>query len=192
MSKRITPAQIGAAAKRRGLEPATVHAVLAVESNGQGHAADGRPIIRWEAHWFQRLTNGRFNKSHPHLSHSYGMRWNYSQPALQAWRWRDRMDPALTLDRNAAIQSASWGLGQMMGFNYRKCGFASPQEFLNAHWRDEAGQLEAMLNFIDAAGLTDELRRRDWAGFAHGYNGPDFASNKYDAKLAKAYRAALA
>ncbi|NBT89135.1 MAG: DUF3380 domain-containing protein, partial [Flavobacteriaceae bacterium] len=31
------------------------------------------------------------------------------------------------------------------------------------------------------------LKAKDWAGFAKGYNGPAYAKNAYDTKLAGAY-----
>lgn len=34
----------------------------------------------------------------------------------------------------------------------------------------------------------NELQRKDWAGFARGYNGPGYAKNRYDIKLANAYK----
>lgn len=44
-----------------------------------------------------------------------------------------------------------------------------------------------MAAFIKSAGLQDELMSRNWAGFAKGYNGPAYAQNAYDVKLAQAY-----
>lgn len=174
------------AAVATGLTPRIIRTVAAVESNGKMFE-DGRPVVRFEPHWFQRLTKGRFNKSHPRLSHSYGMRFNWSQPGSQARRYSEQIEPAMALDRDATIQACSWGGFQVMGFNFHKCGFKNPQEFLNAHWTSAGGQLLAAMAFIKSAGLIDELQRLDWAGFAYGYNGPDFASNQYDKKLAAAY-----
>jgi hypothetical protein len=51
----------------------------------------------------------------------------------------------------------------------------------------EAGQLRQMASFIKKAGLLDELIAKNWAGFAKGYNGPQYAKNQYDQKLAAAY-----
>ena len=51
----------------------------------------------------------------------------------------------------------------------------------------EVNQLRHMASFIRSAGLLDEIQRKDWAGFAKGYNGPQYAVNKYDTKLADAY-----
>jgi hypothetical protein len=44
-----------------------------------------------------------------------------------------------------------------------------------------------MLRYIDKAGLAAALRRHDWHAFARGYNGPAYARNAYDAKMAEAY-----
>ena len=51
----------------------------------------------------------------------------------------------------------------------------------------EAGQLRQMAAFIKSAGLQDELMAKNWAKFARGYNGPGYAQNAYDVKLAQAY-----
>lgn len=32
------------------------------------------------------------------------------------------------------------------------------------------------------------MKNKDWAKFAKSYNGPAFAQNKYDEKLAKVYK----
>jgi len=52
----------------------------------------------------------------------------------------------------------------------------------------EPEQLDAFVQFVKNAGLDDELRRLDWAGFARGYNGPAYKANHYDEKLAAAYQ----
>ena len=44
-----------------------------------------------------------------------------------------------------------------------------------------------MLRFIHANRLTSLLHARDWAGFARRYNGPAYAKNRYDVRLAAAH-----
>lgn len=179
----LTTADFGRAALLLGCEPAAVRAVAAVESAGEGFLEDGRPRILFEAHIFARLTNQRFNESHPDLS---SRTWNkalYQGGAAE----HDRLARAAALDRNAAIQSASWGKFQIMGFNWRKCGFANLQDFVNAMYRSEREHLTAFCNIVKSFGLADELRRLDWVGFADGYNGPGFALNEYDSRLARAF-----
>jgi hypothetical protein len=91
------------------------------------------------------------------------------------------------LDETAALMSASWGKFQIMGFNHSMVGFDTVQAFVASMEQGEPEQLQAFVRFVRTAGLTPSLRRLDWAGFAHGYNGPDYASNDYDGKLALAY-----
>ena len=38
-----------------------------------------------------------------------------------------------------------------------------------------------------ANSLADELQRKDGAGFPSRYNGPAYATNRYDQKMAEAY-----
>lgn len=67
-------------------------------------------------------------------------------------------------------------------------GQRSPEAF--KHWMQQGAgaHLVAFCRFVRAKGLADELVRKDWAGFALVYNGPRFAENKYDTKMAIAYR----
>ena len=51
----------------------------------------------------------------------------------------------------------------------------------------EAEQLLAFVRFVKVNKLDDELRRKDWAGFARGYNGSGYAKNSYDKKMKTAY-----
>lgn len=93
----------------------------------------------------------------------------------------------MKINKEAALRSASWGLGQILGENFAMCEYNRAEEMVLAFTESEGSQLEAMVKFIIAAGLDDELRRHDWAGFARGYNGPGYKKNKYDVKLRQAY-----
>ena len=74
-----------------------------------------------------------------------------------------------------------------MGANFAVAGFGDVESFVTAMCNSEGDHLAAFVNFVKTNHLDDELRRRDWAGFARGYNGPSFAKNKYDTKLANAF-----
>lgn len=86
------------------------------------------------------------------------------------------------------MKSASWGKFQIMGFNYKAAGFEDVGAFVDAMKVSEDAQLQAFVNVVKSFGLADKLRRRDWAGFARGYNGENYKINRYDEKLATAYR----
>ena len=177
----LTDADIEAAAKKIGCQVAAVRAVIAVESGG-GFLADGRPKILFERHYFSRLTKGKFNASHPDISHP---KWGgYGKSSSQY----DRLARAIRLDRDAALRSASWGAFQIMGDNCKMCGFNAAEEFVTAMVSGSAAQLDAFINFIRKSGLDDEMVRCNWAAFARGYNGPAYRENNYDTRLAAAFQ----
>lgn len=181
---RLTEAQISAEATAVGLTAAHVGAVYDVESNGRGvDPATGLPIILYEPHVFSRLTNRRFDASHPTVSYRQWKTRPY--PKTQSERWDQLLD-ACALDPDAALQSASWGLGQVMGFNFAKCGFPDVWAFARAMGSGEGPQFGAMLDFIEQRGLLGALKRRDWRAFAAAYNGEGQVA-LYSGKLAAAY-----
>ncbi len=171
-------------AKLIGCEVAAIMAVAAVESRGGGFDLEGFPKTLFEGHWFHRLTKGKYTVSHPTLSYA---RWTKAHYGKTWQQEKTRLATAMALDRNAAMMSASWGMFQIMGFNHGACGFKTVQSFVNAMCKDENAQLSAFTSFIITSNLGDELREHRWTDFARLYNGPGFAQNRYDIKLAQAY-----
>jgi hypothetical protein len=189
MSKKLTDEQIKAAAEIAGVEYAALKALAVVESSGAGFLDDGRPKILFEGHVFWKqleelgLEPAQLAQGNEDILHSMWDKSKYMGGAAE----HQRLERAATIDRPAALQSASWGLFQIMGFNWRLCGFKTLQDFVNAMYRDEASHLVACLGYLKGVGLIPVLRSLDWAAFAKGYNGPGYSANKYDRKLAKAY-----
>lgn len=184
----LTDADFQRAAVKLGCELAVIKAVAAVESMGGGFDAEGFPKVLFEGHWFHKLTGGKYSLTHPTISYP---RWTKAHYGKTAQQEKARLTAATALDRDAALKSASWGMFQIMGGNHAKCGFGTVQQFVNAMCKSEGAQLDAFVSFIFATGLVDALRKKDWAAFAKGYNGPAYAANKYDQKLAAAYQKAL-
>ena len=176
----FTAGAIAQAAKDIGCDEAAVRAVIDVESRG-GFLPDKRPKILFERHHFHRHTGGRFSAAHADISASKG--GGYLGKAAEY----ERLGRAIKLDREAALKSASWGAFQILGSNHAAAGFPDVESFCRAMCRSEDDQLRAFVGFVKANGLDDELCRRDWAGFARGYNGPNFRQFDYDRKLAAAY-----
>lgn len=58
---------------------------------------------------------------------------------------------------------------------------------VHAFMDDEEAHLEAMVSFIVANGLDDELRRHDWRGFARGYNGASYHVHGDHTRLERAF-----
>ena len=164
-------------------EVAAVRAVVSVEAAGSGFYNDGRPKILFEAHWFGDLSNDDYDYDYPSISSPV---WNRNLYIGGVGEW-DRLYLACTLDRAAAMKSASWGLGQVMGFNHKAAGYGDVETFVRDMHLSEGKQLMAMFNFIKTNGLDRALIRRDWATFARGYNGESYRANAYDEKLQDSY-----
>jgi hypothetical protein len=171
------------AAGKLKCEVAAIKAVAEVESRGAGFLADGRPKILFEAHQFSRLTNRVWDKLYPGIS---SPKWK-KELYLGGAREYERLQQALKLDAPAAIQAASWGAFQIMGFNHRLAGFASPEQFVTTMYVSEGAHLKAFVAFVHNLGLSKLIQTRNWEAFAKAYNGPRYKENDYDGKLAKAY-----
>lgn len=184
----LTQQDFEACAAVIGCEPAAVHAVAIVESSGGGFNPDGTPRTLFEGQWFHKMTSGKYDALYPSISYptwdrtKYGHTWQAEQ---------DRLNKAKSLDAHAAIQCASYGMFQIMGFNYAKCGFANVESYVEAVSKSEGAQLAAFTQYIMHSGLAVELAAKDWANFARLYNGSAYAQNQYDTKLAAAYAKAL-
>jgi hypothetical protein len=159
-----------------------IWAVLTVETRGFGFFADRRPQILFERHIFSRQTNRRFDSSHPHISSRRPGGYKGGP------REYDRLQEAMTLDEEAALKSASWGLAQIMGFNFALAGYDTVGDMVEAFVDNEDAHLESMGCFIRArSNCLRGIQRRDWATFAACYNGPSYRINDYDNRLAAAY-----
>lgn len=177
---RFSPDAIQNAADDIGCDVAAVKAVIDVESRG-GFLPDTRPRILFERHVFSKRTGGRFDQSHPEISSREP--GGYKGGAAEY----DRLGQAIPLDRKAALESASWGAFQIMGYHHDSLGVPDVEDFCRGMCNSEDDHLVAFVGYVKHNGLGDELRRRDWAGFARGYNGPAFLKNRYDTRLAAAY-----
>ncbi len=165
-----------------GADEAALWAVLSVETSGSGFLSDRRPKILFERHYFHRLTAGRYDSNYPQISArtagGYGLAGAHQY---------ERLELALTLDQSAALQSASWGLGQIMGSHFEKLGYESPTAMVETFANSEGAHLKGIADFLLAEGLDEALRQKDWATFARVYNGPNYAINRYDEKLSSFY-----
>ncbi len=164
-----------------GTGTAEVWSILHVETSGCGFMADRRPKILFERHIFSRETDGSFDGQHSDLSNPEP--GGYGPEATQY----DRLAAAIALDEQAALRSASWGIGQIMGFNAKEAGFADIKTMIAAMADSEDNQLVGVANFLKHKRLDTALRGHDWRTFAREYNGPKFEENSYDKKLAAAF-----
>ncbi|WP_292524219.1 N-acetylmuramidase family protein [Mesorhizobium sp.] len=161
-----------------------IHAFLDVETTGDGFDSQGRPIILFEPHVFFRNLTGA-NRAQAVAAGLAYQRWGEKPYPRDSY---PRLKAACAIDETAALKSASWGLGQVLGENHIAAGYSTVQAMVRDMMADEELQLLASVNFIKTNRLADKLRNHDWAGFARGYNGAGYRKNSYDTRLANAYR----
>jgi hypothetical protein len=186
------------AAQRLDVPLATLYAINEVESKGLGFLDIGKPVILFERHiMYRRLSTVRHeSENHADLKRRADQ-LAAAHPAIvnpKAGGYvggiaeHQRLGSARVLNDIAALESASWGAFQIMGFHWERLGFASVQDFVAAMSADESQQFDAFVRFIETDPvLYKALKERRWAEFARLYNGPDYQRNLYDIKLQRAY-----
>jgi lysozyme family protein len=179
------------AADRLGVSLASIMAVNQVESRGEGFASNGRPVILFERHVMHaRLqANGLTEAEADQRAAQYPALVNrrpggYAGGTVE----HQRLAQAKQIHIASALESASWGLFQIMGYHWERLGYMDVQHFADTMALSEAAQLDAFVSFIEAdPTLHKALKARNWKAFAKGYNGKNYAKNLYDVKLARAY-----
>lgn len=183
MSKGIKHKDYLKAAKALDCEVEAIIAFANVESRGKGFLPSGEPVILFERHIFWRLLREKGIVCND-LSICNREAGGYVGGSAE----HQRLQKAVNVDREAALQSASWGIFQIMAFNWSVCGYASLQDFINAAYKSEVEHLDMFVRFIKAhKRLHDAVKNKDWDMAARIYNGPGYKRNKYDEKMAKEY-----
>lgn len=171
-------------ARANSIPPENLMAVTHVESAGVTYwNVNGKmvPAMRPERHYFHRLLKG--------AERAEAVRQGLASPAMggvpsnraAVYAIFDRM---CKINKPIAIESCSWGLGQVMGENWRRLGYASAQALYDENQSGTAGQIACMVKFItaDKRCLT-AIRNGDFTTFARIYNGPAYKQNNYDNQM---------
>ena len=189
--EKLTNERIADIARKNQIDPAALLAVKEVESNGGGFLLNGKPKILFEGHIFYRILaqsvkEDRLNelcKQHPDIIYP---KWDKSK-YIGGDMEHVRLANAMKINKVAALKSASWGMFQIMGMNYAQCDCKDIDEFVGKMKSSEEDQLMLTIRFLKKNRLYGALNNHNWASFARYYNGPSYAVNKYDTKLAQAY-----
>lgn len=182
-AKRIEDLDLPRVGKLIGVGEDEVHAILDVEARGSGFDSQGRPKMLFEPHIFYRQLRGT------KLTRAIreGLAYQAWKPGAYPADSYPRILKAMAIDEEAALCSASWGIGQVLGTNHKDVGYPTARAMVEAFMEDEENQLKAVIQFIIVNGLADDVRRHDWAGLAKGYNGSSYAKNGYHTKLSAAF-----
>ena len=179
-------------ANRLKVDVASIKAVVEIEAGRQhkGFWAENKPLINFDLAMFRNFAARNKINLKPYVkSHSVV----FSRPNIAAYGSQQaaqqaRLDAAMKINPLTAIQGTFWGMFQIGGFNWKRTGVSSPQEFVMLMSRSERDQLDMFAEFIVSTGLDKHLRNKDWRSFARGYNGPSYAAKGYHTKLANAYK----
>lgn len=191
--QRLTEQDYREVAKRLGVEVEAIKAVVDIEA-GKAHNGffePGMPLINFDLTMFRRFAGkaginlSKYIKSHASVFNRPNTRLHGSTQAAQ----HHRLKMARTIDNETAINGTFWGMFQIGGFNWKKCGAESITDFVEKMSRSERDQLELFANFLVNTGLDKPLRAKNWAAFARGYNGPSYARRGYHTRMASAYAA---
>lgn len=184
MSQTLTQANYDAAATLLGCDVRAIRAVAKVESGGRGgFLPDGRVLVRLENHklwqYWGKVNPALFRKHFGfdpqvtyklHKFSSDGVTWKMQHVDDPSREWQ-AFDLALSLDRNAALLSSSFGMFQPMGFNHGVCGWADVESFFADLQESEAYHLKAFVNFCLAKGLKGAFQKLDFNTIERVYNG---------------------
>lgn len=174
------PSKVGAMI---GVGEDEIRAFMDVEAGGSGFDARGRVKMLFEPHVFYReLGAGRKRDKAVKQGLAYA-KWKPDGYPADSY---PRLQAAMLIDEEAALRSASWGLGQLMGFNHAAAGYDSPYLMIKSFADDEENQLRAMVQFLIAKKLAGALKAHDWAKIERVYNGGGYKGH-YAAKMQNAF-----
>lgn len=194
--KYIRLASVGEYAKSIGVEPAILQAFTIVESKGAGFFNDGSCKILYERHIFYNQVVRKFGKKtadswmtkFPNICHPV---WNQSSYLGGIREW-DRLSAAKDLDPECALLATSWGMFQIMGFNYSSCGYANVGDYVSDMRDSERFHIGAVTMFIrNNRNLYRACLDKDFNEIARLYNGPGYEANKYHIKLRDNYKSLI-
>jgi len=171
MSKQISTQDYIDLGREFGLSVRLIKTVVLVESSGKGFAPNGDILIQFEPHIFKKYTGVTIE----------------NKVDVQSKEWSAYKE-AKNVNWGAALLSTSWGLGQIMGFNFKAAGYDSVSAMVSEFGISEYYQLKGMLNFIKFnPTMFKALKEMDWATFARLYNGPKYEQMGYHTKMKNTY-----
>lgn len=168
--------------EKTGIQPELALAILRVETGGlPGFCDNGKMLVRFEPQIF--------GDSQRQTEYGYTAPWSAPTTAEMKSKWEllgyshggtcdtnyldwDAFTAAQQINENGAYESTSYGMGQIMGFNYDKLGYKSAKEMYEAFSQSEEAQIRGVFSFIQSnKGLLNAAQHNDFNTFAKYYNG---------------------
>lgn len=155
------------------LDKAVLKAFIRVESGGRGFDPNtGKIMIQFEPRVFSRQTGIE-------ISHNNTFKWDENHVEVQSKEWK-AFNEAFGINPNAAMESTSIGLPQIMGFHWKRLGYKSVGEMWDDFKISETNQVKGLEKFIRSdARLLKAFEEKDWHMMAYVYNGAGYAAQAY-------------
>jgi hypothetical protein len=166
------------------IESRAIMAFISAETGGKGFDDEtGKIIIQFEPSWYRKRA-----------PYAPSGAWSLNKVDVQKKEWLAFND-AFCKNKVAAMEATSIGIGQIMGFHWKRLGYES----VHAMWDDAKKGIERQIWQICKFIATDIklqscLRAHDWDGVATLYNGAAYKEmakkwgrEPYDITLANAY-----
>lgn len=175
-----------------GVEVPAIKAVVDIETGRthKGFWKKGKAIINFDLSIYRQYARrhgvdlNKARKQYPIIFNKPNVKKYGSKQAAQY----ARLDAALKINRNLALESCFWGMFQLGGFNWKLCGCRSVEEFCDRINTSEREQLELFAAYCRSRGLVKYIKSKDWANFSLRYNGPGYKKRGYHKKMAAAYQ----
>ncbi|MBW2964610.1 N-acetylmuramidase family protein [Candidatus Woesearchaeota archaeon] len=167
-----------------GYDLPVLKSIITVETRGSGFGSDGKMIIRFEPHVFNReckCESGGWGSSTRVDRKVGGVSCEGGQSAEYAC-----LEKAVSINEDAAYRSISMGLPQIMGFHAKRMGYSDAKSMFADMSKSETVQLEHFIMFLSTdSKLSAAVKQKDWNTIARIYNGD--STGRYSSALQKYY-----
>lgn len=172
-----------AQAKKFNIPLVNALAFIYVETPGNGFSKDtGKLLIQFEPVWFRE-----------EAPYAPSGKWSVNGVEVQSKEW-EAFNNAFSINPDAAMESTSIGLGQILGLHWKDLGYKSVGAMWDAAKQSEANQVEQIFRFIASKKpLLEAVRSGNTDKMAYYYNGSKYKElakklnrEPYDISLTKA------
>jgi hypothetical protein len=186
-------------AKRLNIDPAFALAIISVESGKKYYSdapnpletAGKPPLIRFEPHIFNQQLAKSGNETAPgKWGTSKLVGRNVDGVSCEGGQNSEIacLNKAININREAAFNSISMGMGQIMGFNAKLSGYTSAEEMFKKFGSAYGGmkaQILGMFKVIEnSPAHLKAAQNKDFSTFARLYNGASVGTKKHDQYMA--------
>lgn len=167
-------------------------AIAIKEAKASGFTPNGRCLILYERHIFYKYAVRKFGqakvstwaKQNPNICHPS----QDSKAYMGGEREWDRLNIAKNWDAETALISCSWGMFQIMGFNFGLAGYEDVGSFVADMSASEKFHIKALASFIvNNKPLYQAFKNKNFQQIALHYNGSNYRINNYDKDLLNIY-----